>query len=904
VITQHERAVNQAVQLLNFEPAPTPARVREVSTAVVTMLSALGGEGLDPERVATDVETRCNVFVDKPIVLENSENHREWLAARRSKIEWRFWERYRRYLGEVQGLGPRVIDRLDDVTDLILSLAEDPGRPGPWDTRGLVVGQVQSGKTGNYTGLICKAADAGYTLVVVLAGVHNSLRSQTQLRLDEGFVGFDTQRRPLFRPDNPKVGVGALADAQLHPVHALTDSGEHGDFRLKFSKQANINIRGRDPILLVVKKNASILRNLLEWSTWLADRDPGGHRRVSDVPFLLIDDEADHASVNTAKDADQDPTKINALIRRLLRSFEKSCYIGYTATPFANIYIEDRVQDDSYGEDLFPRSFIVGLRAPSNYMGPARVFGLLADPATGGQATVGLPVVRHVDDHSAWLPDRHRSTDTPADEMPASLVRALHSFILTCAARAARGQRGCHNSMLVHVTRYVRVQELVSEQIGDELRAIQNRLRFGDGTRSRRIIDDLRQLWETDFVPTSRQMEGAPSEAWEDVHPHLLDAVARIRLMRVNGSASNDVLSYVEHAEDGLSVVAVGGDKLSRGLTLEGLSVSYFLRATKMYDTLLQMGRWFGYRPGYEDLCRLYTTPPLVSWYQQITLADEELRQEFELMVARRATPRAYGLRIREHPNGLLITAPSKMRSGQTIHLSYSAVVSETVTFAPEQIASNLQATEDLLNRLGHCASVDGRYIWRGVSASTILGFLAGYRTADASATKVRADILAEYIRAREADGELIEWTVALMAGGFGRRHAIGGLDVGLTKRHWVGDHAIKRLLSPSDEELDLDSKERTRALQLTAEMAAAAGGDPPARARLSGRAIREVRPSRRGLLLLYPLERPAAGPVIGLGISFPRSARADGAAVAYRINKVMFKQLFLDLFDSEDGGE
>jgi hypothetical protein len=902
-----DRAVNQAIDVLTFEDAPTPLRVREVCSAVVTMFNTLhSGEALEVETVAQAVETKCDIFVPRPVVLSSPDDHREWLQPNRGSIEWRFWDRYSRYLRTVQGLAPRVVDRLDDVTDLIVGLLEDPKRQGPWDTRGLVVGQVQSGKTANYTGLVCKAADAGYRLIVVLAGVHNSLRSQTQLRLDLGFVGFDTQRRRLFRSDNPRIGVGALADSPTLAVHALTDSGERGDFGLQFSKQANINIRGSDPVLLVVKKNASILKNLISWSTWLADTDSSGRPVVGDVPLLLIDDEADHASVNTSSDVD-DPTKINGLIRRLLSSFDRSSYIGYTATPFANIFIDESDVDAAYGKDLFPQSFIVGLQAPSNYMGPSRVFGLLPDSATGSEATAGLPVVRTVQDHATWLPDRHRPRDEPGDELPDSLRRALHSFILVCAAREVRGHAPCHNSMLVHVTRFVAVQALVAEQLSAEVRSIERRIRYGDGAREHRLIDELRELWETDFIPTTLAMDSKSAPAkWTQIEAALLSAASRIVVIRLNGSANNDVLSYVENNETGISVIAIGGDKLSRGLTLEGLSVSYYLRASRMYDTLLQMGRWFGFRPGYEDLCRLYTTAQLVSWYEQITLADEELRQEFEVMVAQRRSPRDYGLRIREHPDGLLITAPSKMRSGRTIQLSFSAVISETVTFDSHQVDGNLRAADAFVRRLGEPTSQpSGRFVWSEVGVDTILEFLSDYRTADASAAKVRADVMAQYIAARARDGELISWTVGLLAGGRDEAATVGGREVRLTHREWIqGEWAIKRLLSPRDEELDLSREEIDRARHLTLDMLQETSDEDVALpTRSSGRALREVRPPRRGLLLIYPLSRANCAPVIGIGISFPRSDAAENGAVAYKINRTLFKQLFLDL-DLPDAGD
>ena len=263
----------------------------------------------------------------------------------------------------------------------------------------MVVGQVQSGKTANYIGLICKAADAGYRLFIVLAGSHNSLRSQTQLRVDLGFLGFDTQQRRLFDQNNTRIGVGTLA-YPMKVAHSLTTSLENGDFNLKVARQANVMVGGRDPVVLVVKKNASVLRNLINWATVIRqETDPiSGKSIVRDVPLLIIDDEADNASINTRNiidesgqlDPDQDPTRINALIRTLLQSFEKSAYVGYTATPFANIFIPEAFESTRFGEELFPRSFIIHVPTPSNYISPSRVFGTMLE---GEEPS--LPIIRN-----------------------------------------------------------------------------------------------------------------------------------------------------------------------------------------------------------------------------------------------------------------------------------------------------------------------------------------------------------------------------------------------------------------------------------------------------------------------------------------------------------------------------
>lgn len=921
-----EKAALLVLAMLPDGEAPTEDSIRTNVGLVLSMLQQAGqGEGIDEAQLVRHIESLCNIFVPTAVALEDHRDHHEWLPGRRAEIEWRFWDRYKRYLQETMRLGPQAIRGLNDVTDQILRRLEDPHRPGAWDRRGMVVGQVQSGKTSNYTALICKAADAGYRLIVVLAGIHNSLRSQTQLRLDESFLGFDTQQRRLFDQSNVRIGVGRLAGAPLYHAHSLTNSEERGDFNLRVARQSHIMIGGAEPVLLVVKKNASVLKNLLQWATQIQQSvDPStGKSIVRDVPLLLIDDEADNASVNTnatldengQPDPDLDPTKINGLIRKLLRSFEKSAYVGYTATPFANIYIPPDVENDTFGKDLFPSSFIINLAPPSNYVGPARVFGMAEDRAAGIEETPGLPIIRSVDDYRDWMPDGHTKDHVPGP-LPASLHRALRSFVITCAAREARGQDRVHNSMLVHVTRYTAVQSRVTRQVEDELMFLQQRLKYGQGNVPRPLLDELRELWETDYAPTMGSLMDTDLTplSWDAVEGRLYATAARIEVRKINGTVK-DTRQYVEYP-DGLSVICIGGDKLSRGLTLEGLSVSYYLRASRMYDTLMQMGRWFGYRPGYMDLCRLYTTTELIEWYRDITLADDELRRRFEDMAALEATPMDYGLGVRNHPDGLTITAAPKMRHGRKLLLSFALSIVETITFFEDEaiIRDNLETTERLI------ATIDARYprrtgastrdnhVWDHVDAGDIIDWLSSYVTHD-GARKARADVLRKYIEARLTDDELVEWTVALIS----NRNAgegmptIAGLDVGLTGRQRfpqdapTGDrYVIKRLVSPPDEAIDLTEDEYARALTRTRDNWQA----NPRRSRRTtppdapgGEAIRAIRPRSRGLLLLYPLDpvfpSPPVGdiPIVGFAMSFPESA--DTSAIEYVVNNVYWEQEF-----------
>lgn len=838
-------------------------------------------------------------------------NHQKWLEDRRVEIPWNLWRRYVQYLRTVKNRPPRVIDRLDDVTDSVLARLENPGRTGPWDRRGMVVGHVQSGKTENYIGLICKAFDAGYPVIVVLAGMEDNLRSQTQMRIDECVLGFNTQQRRAFDQANSRMGVGSMPGVPLYPVNSLTSSAQNGDFSRNVATQIGIHLRGGAPLVLVIKKNKAILENLIGWLTSFdgVKREGSDKVRVPGVPLLVIDDECDHASINTGlEDKDADPTTINRLIRKLLDTFEQSAYVGYTATPFANIFIDPASEGaERHGENLFPRDFIVSLKRPSDYIGADRVFGLDADDELGFEPVEPMPIFRKVNDTFEWLEAKHKVDAVVGGAMPVSLRQALRAFILTCAARRARGQGSAHNSMLVHVTRFVNVQKQVADQIEDELAFIRQSIRYDEAGGQEAI--QLRNLWEEDFEPTTHAFgdDELTAMTWEKLLPHLEPAVATIEMRLVNGR-SEEALDYFQ-SEGGISVIAVGGAKLSRGLTLEGLSVSYYLRTSSAYDTLLQMGRWFGFRPGYMDLCRLYTTSELHRWYRETTFAAEELLQQFEEMSLMGASPQEFGLRVRRSPQGLVVTAAGKMRTATKQTVTFSQSVAETLVFdvRPGSLEKNREVANRLVESLDALTDAqspagearDPRIsVWSGVSSELVRDFLSSFKAHDGS-VKAKPKLLEQYIAAQERRDppELVEWTVTLLSVADGPLGVIGGHKIGLLTRKTqdAAGLSLKRLLNPADEYLDFSNEEINRARSKTTDMfeqglIRTKDGKPPSVP--NARAVRQVRPARRGLLMVYPLDPVEAGlegseAVIGFAVSFPKSHHADEGAIEYNVNVV-----------------
>ena len=883
---------------------------------------------VDRDALVDELIRRSSRTVGQNATLSSGENHIPWLDAER-KRGWTYWQRYSEYM-ETR-IPWTALDALDVATDEVLSNLEDPIREGAWDRRGLVVGHVQSGKTGNYTGLICKAADAGYKIIIVLAGLHNNLRAQTQIRLDEGFLGFAT----IADADElPAVGVGLIDnDASVRP-NAATNRSDKGDFNTAVAAKMNISPEQR-PWLFVVKKNKTVLERLLHWiRNRVANHiDPvTGRKLVTNLPILVIDDESDHGSVDTGEDVVDDfgnpdlehqPKTINRLIRAILHHFARKAYVGYTATPFANIFIHERGETQEHGPDLFPSAFITNLSAPSNYVGPGRVFG------SASSMPEDLPLVRTLsdDEFQPWMPSKsttspemkpHKNGHRPRwkgdDRVPDSLAEAIRSFVYACAIRKLRGDGAKHSSMLIHVTRFTSVQNEVFNQVASYVRDMKGR--YTRGIELTSLEESMREEYEAAFLPGMRGIRDALVEgetledfSWTDIRDVLPDVLSDIRVREINGTAK-DALDYAENDATGLKVIAIGGDKLARGLTLEGLCTSYFLRTARMYDTLMQMGRWFGYRDGYLDVCRLYTSQEMVEWFGHIADAAEELRQEFDNMVAAGATPKQFGLRVKSH-SVLTVTSRAKMRNARAMQLTYSGDLLQTIVFPnrKDDITANFNATDRFISALGPSNNLNQQHfvpegqkwnghLWRDVSALSVISFLREYRT-HAASFRIMSPLIADFIEEMNKDQELTNWTVALIGKDQpGREKSVGGASVKMLDRRRAAEHAdrysIKTLISPRDQTIDLTEAEWNAALELSQktwrnDQDRNEGKEPPSEPR--GPQIRHVLgngvveagiPARRerGLLMLYLLD-PAgaevpeladAHPVVAWAISFPSS--------------------------------
>lgn len=724
------------------EQNPTPEQIRELIRNF-RIIKTCSVDDAEAERLAREFEVRHGVTMTIGTML-TEKGYEPWLDGLRANINPYYWERYKKFLAQKRFSG-QVIATLDNVTDRILGLLENPSKNGPWDRRGMVVGNVQSGKTANYTGLICKTADAGYRLIVVIAGIHNNLRNQTQIRIDEGFVGRDSAKLLSKRSDS-YIGVG-LFDKTRRPV---TFTNSVRDFNKMMATSVGIPLHNlNEPAVFVIKKNSSTLKNLLEWLREHNARHGGGK---VDAPMLLIDDEADNASINIRHGKDE-VSRINGQIRELLQMFGRSCYVGYTATPFANIFIDPDSDDEMLGHDLFPRNFIVSLDPPSNYFGAIRVF--IDNPES---------TIRYIDDNADILPIIHPIT-TEIISLPPSLINAIRAFIVARAIRLARGHENQHCSMLVNASRFTGVQGQIRNEIHNTLKNIQASVRVNGALSPVAALRDpeiaeLHSVWQSEYSSTEFD--------WQVIQKLLLNAAAPITAVEINSKSSGS-LNYNENEKTGLNIIAVGGYSLSRGLTLEGLMISYFLRNSMMYDTLMQMGRWFGYRPGYEDLCRIWMPEEAEGWYSHITESIEELREELRSMEAAGATPEEFGIKVRSHPDTLIVTARNKMGSGKRfvvkIGLGNRFVETTILKRDESSLEANRRAACRLVNRLSESGismttaeHVTNGWLLRKVPVSPILDFITEFQNHPGSMLTDPGPVR-RYIEDR-CSGELAKWDI------------------------------------------------------------------------------------------------------------------------------------------------
>lgn len=758
-----------------------------------------------------------NIEIAKPQVFVGDGYH-PWLEKASPNIVWNYKNRYFKYLLKKKHWIPQSVFSLDKMSDIILDHTANPINDKYFNVRGLVMGDIQSGKTANYTALVNKAIDAGYKIIIILAGLTRELRNQTQKRLDYEVAGRITSGPKA----GTNVGVGEFSPAPSFKVETLTyadDEKDFGDFKKFFTQ--HVLDENLTPVIAIVKKNTSVLSHLHDFLTKSAeDCYENGKLRI---PVMIIDDEVDQASVDTKGGTKiSEASAINKWIRTIVSKLHRSAYIGYTATPFANVFI-----DPDKDNDLYPKDFILYMPPSKGYCGIKEYFGVDIEDDDDENIDHSNDLFREIK-QSEYLSLYGTGTnrvkvDTDSTKLSNSLKQAIRDYVIACSIKKSRGITG-PNSMLIHIARFKNpsntLKPLVEQYVADLLLEITYNFK--------NEVKKYKARWEDDFSVISKKRLGDKFyDKWSDIENYLEPTLNSIKLDRIkvlNGD-SGDILNY-SASEDG-DYIVIGGDKLSRGLTLEGLSVSYYWRKSQNYDSLLQMARWFGYRNGWIDVCRIYTSSRFMRDFITVGKVLERFKLDLANMFNDNLNPRDVGQRIMYSSN-LLPTSRNKMKNATKLKVSFSNEIQQIISFDRNLIPQNYELTIDYINNiLGEPTykTETGKLVYKNVNVDKILYYLKNYHECGSYYEYGQINIgnWIKYIENLVVKGELTTWTVVISSlkvmnpekeikvlGGkyslFKRERILR--DVGPASE--MDHYTVKAITDPSDfrEALDIGSNE------------------------------------------------------------------------------------------------
>jgi hypothetical protein len=802
----------------------------------------------------TSVKEYLSVYPIDPGISHSltKEGFKTWLDDEREEdINWDYSNRYFEHLLK-SGRSKKVVKETEDSSYSILSKMADPKSTRAIYNKGLVVGAVQSGKTGNFNAVINRAIDSGYEIVIVLAGIMEDLRSQTQQRIEKDIIG--EGKIDSGEPTGTK-GVGKIrrfgvrGDNKVIQVKSLTS--ESKDFS-KAVKELDHTLN--DKYVLVCKKNVSVLKNLIIWLHNSLEEGKEKHN----IPLLIIDDEADNASLNNMGSKGRNyASKTNGHIRAILELFHVKSYLGYTATPFANV-LQDRneypendweIKYKFKGEDvekqlkrvdnIFPDDFIELLNPPSNYVGAKQIFETITpiDNQTDDNEKIPL-VAPAVDDYIENFPSRlyenddgeiigienirsrgewderygydgyldfdtysnyrretwaSRKDDNFPKELPESLKTAVKCFIIALTIRETRIPEMVnselyqpHNTMLVHISRFTFWQNTTKKLIDEYVNEIISKINNDKPYSPTSIYAELKKLWYGNYgfahiveniksyLPKGYEDEFMSPLVFDSLIPVFIDAVKGIEVKAIN-SFTKDSLEYPRNSPK--KIIAIGGNRLSRGFTLEGLTINYFIRVTNYSDALLQMGRWFGYRPGYLDCCKIFTTQDSLDKFNSTTLCIEELETEFIKMEEQDKTPENFVLRVKKHPGTLKITRPSILKNTKEVKWSFQDQLVMTTQLKVDKknitdIWSNFK--KNIAPKFNKCSGED--IIKYSANAQEVIDILKNQPN---NFNDKNPEYLSRFIELCNKEGYLTNWTIALKITG-ASKHGLSKEESGL----------------------------------------------------------------------------------------------------------------------------
>lgn len=717
------------------------------------------------ENISRMLKSQLEITFEKGIEIskENKNHYSKWWTEK-VKNEKKDSSHYFNFYKTVSKLPFLVLETIDYDTDKIMNHLGNPCDESQesFSRYGMVIGNVQSGKTGNYTALISKAADAGYKFIVVIAGGLNNLRSQTQKRLEESFI--NNQKVPHLKP----FALTTLdADFNSNDANKLAKN-----FKIEMSKS---------PVVIVIKKNTSTLKSV---KTWLEKTYKNKNQNDA---MLIIDDESDYASINTKNT--EDPTAINKGIRDILQLFYKSTYVAYTATPFANIFIDHEATNENQGKDLFPSDFIYVLDAPKNYFGVEKIFLDRTGEPFEIDDSKHLVAIEDCNINSGDIPINHKKGYAPK-KIPESMKEAIRSFMINIAVRDLRGQDKKHNSMLIHATRFTQMHKYIKMFVQIYLDKLnENFINYGKidlGKTENEIIQTFKETYDKFYF-------GEIEFQWQEIQDKITDIISNIessvKIRQVHMEREEDLI-YEDKSR--LNAIVIGGNSLARGYTLEGLSVSYFLRNSIYYDTLMQMARWFGYREGYEDLCKIYLRKEMVQNFAYIGNVINELKKDLLEMNQNNKTPEEFGLMIRQHPLSrvLQITALNKMKNTTEAYVEMNLfdklVETKTISTHEKTAEKNKENLKNMIEKLKaenkKIRNTEYGYVMEDVSKNIVKDFLQYYIHPKSDKGTFFSDFPTDFILEHiEKYNEL--WDICFFSTNSQSKIQIEGLEIGITKR-------------------------------------------------------------------------------------------------------------------------
>lgn len=830
-----------------------------------------------------------------------------WIDERKKATQTPRWEAYRQLLVERDWAAP-VITELDLQSDEILELLGDPEKSGTWARRGLLLGEVQSGKTASYLGLLNKALDFGYRAVIVIGGHTNELRRQTQKRFDTDLLGIDSE----YVDDNisnaavPRIGIGQIAPG----LQANVMTTVRGDFDQN-RKSAGITwVNSTTPTVFVIKKNAKLISNVANYIRNQAEA------QKMDIPLVVIDDEADWGTPNTGTETD--PTRVNKEIRRLLASSTRSSYLGITATPFANIFIDHEAEAEDVGSDLFPQDYIRVLPAPNNYFGISQYF-----LPTHGALRLS------VEDCVEALPIVHKNTHKVSD-LPESLETAVITFLLGSAIRSLRSRDKRPASMLVNVSRFNLVQSQIFDLVSDFLTVLSAcvtaEFRREAGEYSPQY-EQIKEVWTAEF-------DKPDSLSWTVVEESLFTIIQDFRVDLVNSTTMSKrtkrrkLLSKKQRSEEDLRpTIFVGGDVLSRGLTLEGLQVSYFVREPRTMDTLMQMARWFGYRPGFEDLVRIWMPEQTADDFAWAAEVAWEFREMLIEMKSRELTPKQFGLRVKTHPEGFKIVATNKGKAAELRHVGpmlWENRVAESAQLSsrPVQRKANLMAAHSLLRAMNLLEKLEyqdlpsGYRLWAGVPLGLIQDFFSQFLAHPESTSMLfRSDMPGQppqiSIAASEAKGSE-SWDVCFVTGSGGNYSYEPGFDVATSLRNTLTE-STAGLLKFGNRKVGTGTNLKSSLAGAEMRKFDSQLGESSGRGDMTQRVALAVLDRPR--LLVYTVSTdeanpnttvfvPSGDPLVAVAVAFPKLDPAEAVLAAGRAKKYMVNTVWMSNLRAQFEGD